>query len=272
MFVSLNGQILVPSDALVIGTSGGALYGKGIFTTIAIHNNKPVLWEKHWKRLETDAVKLGIDLLGFPETTVLNNFYAIVAKTKVSEGRARVTFIDESASAMWPYKIDRKTSLLIMTSEMRPVSEKFRLTVSPHLVNSTSPLAGIKSCSYLEHLMAYKEAKGRGLDEAIRINERGEVTSACMANVFWLKDKELYTPGLATGCLAGTTREFVLENLECVEASSGIEALHDADSIFLTSTGLGVVKVAEFDGRTLDGDEHPILALIPGHRDAQPVR
>lgn len=262
MLVSLNGRIRIHSDTLVIATSVAALYGKGIFTTIGIHNGKPVLWEKHWKRLETDAAKLGIDLIDFPETTVLNGLNAIVAKTVVSEGRARVTFIDESASAMWPCKSDRQTSLLIVTADPRPVPENFRLTVSPHLVNSTSPLAGVKSCNYLEHLMTYKEARRRGFDEAIRVNERGKVASAAMANVFRLKDEKLYTPGLTTGCLAGTTREFVLENLECVEAASGIVDLRNADAIFLTSAGLGVVKVAEFDGRKLDGGEHPILDLF----------
>ncbi len=271
MLVSLNGQIREHPDALVNGTSAAALYGKGIFTTIGIHNGKPFLWEKHWKRLKTDSVKLGIDLSDFPETAVLNGLYAIVAKTEVREGRARVTFIDESPSAMWPYTTDRKTSLLIMTAEPRAVPEYFRLTVSPHLFNSTSPLAGIKSCNYLEHLTVYEEAKGRGFDEALRINERGEVTSAAMANVFWLKDEELKTPSLKTGCLAGTTRKFVLENLECVEASSGVEALQNADAIFLTSAGLGIVKVAEFDGRKLGGDQHPMLDLIRRYAHAKPA-
>ena len=62
--------------------------------------------------------------------------------------------------------------------------------------------------------MALENAKAKGFDEAIRLNERGEVASACMANVFWIKDKKLFTPDLETGCLAGTTREFIIETAE----------------------------------------------------------
>ncbi len=107
------------------------------------------------------------------------------------------------------------------------------------------------------------EAKARGFHEAIRLNECGFVTSACMANVFWVKGGELFTPGLAMGCLAGTTRDFVFENIDCREVEVGIEALKDADAIFLTSAGIGVVQVAEFEGRRLEKVDHPILHLLP---------
>jgi 4-amino-4-deoxychorismate lyase len=149
-----------------------------------------------------------------------------------------------------------------MTGEFRPIPDHFHITLSPHLINSTSPLAGLKSCNYLEHMMAFDETKSRGFDEAVRLNERGEVTSACMANVFWLKDGSMFTPSLTTGCLAGTTREFVLENVPCEEVDGGIDIVRDADAMFLTSAGMGVINVAEFEGRGFDRVEHPILRLI----------
>ena len=111
--------------------------------------------------------------------------------------------------------------------------------------------------------MAFVDAKTGGFDEAIRLNERGHVTAACMANVFWEAEGKVCTPALTTGCLAGTTREFVLENLKCVEVEAGIEAVDSADRIFLTSAGLGVVAVAGFNGRSLDVSDHAILNLIP---------
>jgi branched-subunit amino acid aminotransferase/4-amino-4-deoxychorismate lyase len=112
-------------------------------------------------------------------------------------------------------------------------------------------------------LIAKDEAKSRGFDEAIQLNERGEIASACMANLFWLKRGKLLTPSLKTGCLAGTTREFVLESLDCEEIEAGIDELRNADQIFLTSAGLGVAPVAEFDGQNRDVREHPIINLIP---------
>jgi branched-subunit amino acid aminotransferase/4-amino-4-deoxychorismate lyase len=145
----------------------------------------------------------------------------------------------------------------------RSAANPFKLTISPYPVNSLSPLAGVKSCNYLEQILVIDEAKGLGFDEGVRLNERGEIASATMANVFWLKDDVLFTPSLKTGCLPGTTREFVLENLKCREVEADLEALQNADAVFLTSAGLGVVRVAVFDERSLPDVNHPIVNLVP---------
>ena len=84
-----------------------------------------------------------------------------------------------------------------------------------------------------------------------------------MANVFWERDGELFTPSLRTRCLPGTTREYVLENVDCKEVVTGIEELGNADRIFLTSAGLGIANVAEFNGRRLDTSDHAPSGLLP---------
>ena len=266
----LNNQYFKVSEATLSAISSATLYGKGIFTTIAIYDGEPFLWEKHWRRLTENAAKLGIDLSEHSENTTRKALDEIVGKNGVTSGRARITFFDNRPSTIWPAENESalKTSLHIMTGDLRPVPDDVNLTVSPYPINSRSPLAGVKSCNYLENLMAFDEAKGRGFNEAIRLNERGEVTSACMANVFWLNDDRLYTPSLTTGCLAGTTREFVLENLECEEVETGIEAINAADAIFLTSAGIGVAALNELDGIRVVNSAHEITSLVSAARDA----
>ena len=153
--------------------------------------------------------------------------------------------------------------MLIMTADLRTVGENFKLTVSPHLINSTSPLAGVKSNNYLEKIIAKDEAKQRGFDEAIQLNERGEIASASTANIFWLKGGRLFTPSVETGCLAGTTRELVLENIDCEEVEVGIDELEAADEMFLTSAGIGIVHVANFNEQKLRQNDHSITKLLP---------
>src|SRR3569623_1087535 len=97
----------------------------------------------------------------------------------------------------------------------------------------------------------------------MRLNERGHITSACMANVLWLKSGQLFTPALSTGCLPGTTREFVIESLNLREVESEIDELRNADAIFLTSSGLGVVEGDEFDGRKMKAVDRAITRLVP---------
>ena len=262
-FVSFHCGIIASGGTSVSALSSATLYGKGIFTTIAIHDSEAFLWEKHWRRLVSNAETAKIDIAEFSESDVKQALAEIIRKNNCIDGRARITFFDESPSDIWPFETTRKVGLLITTTEPRPVANNFRLTVSPYSVNSLSPLAGLKSCNYLDKLLTLDEARSRGFNEAIQVNERGEVTSASMANIFWLKGGVLYTPSLVTGCLAGTTREFVLENLECRETKGSIDELNEADAIFLTSAGLGVAQVAELGSRQLKPIDHPILNLLP---------
>ena len=242
-FVSFNRQILPAENAFLAAASSAALYGRGIFTTVAIHDSTAFLWEKHWRRLTANGQKIGIDLAGFSEAKILESLLETIEKNNLTHGRARLTFYDESPSAVWQSGTKHRTNLLIQTGDFRPVPEIFRLTVSPYRINSTSPLAGVKSCNYLENILALEDAQAKNFDEAIRLNEKDEIVSACLANVFWKKDGAIYTPSLETGCLNGTTREFVLESFaEVKERKAGLIELDEADEVFLTSAGIGIVN------------------------------
>jgi branched-subunit amino acid aminotransferase/4-amino-4-deoxychorismate lyase len=260
--VSLDGRILAAADAAIPAVSSSALYGKGIFTTVAIYKSEPFLWDKHWNRLAGDAAKIGMDISEISEESVRQSLGELIYKNNTAEGRARITILDIASGDFWSSKFKQKPKLFIMTAGPRTISDNFRLTVSPYPINSRSPLAGVKSCNYLDNLLALEEAKNTGYDEAIRLNERGDVVSACMANVFWLKDGELFTPSLRAGCLEGTMREFVLAQIDCNEVEMSPEQLYLADAIFLTSAGLGIVQVTEFEGRTSLQVRHPITSIL----------
>lgn len=238
-FASFNQKIHSSEEIRLSAVSSAALYGKGIFTTVAIYDGKPFLWEKHWRRLTGNAEKINLNLSDFSEETVRDALSEIVSKNKLGDGRARITFIDESAGGIWSFETNLRTSCLITTADFREIKDS-NLTVSPFRINSQSPLAGVKSCNYLENLLALDEAKQRGFEEAIRLNERGEIVSASMANIFWVKDKKISTPALETGCLAGTTREFLMENFPVREVKTEMNEVREANEIFLTSAGLGI--------------------------------
>ena len=250
--ICFNQKFTRADESAISAVSSAALYGKGIFTTIAVADGKPLLWEKHWRRLIDNAAKLKIDLSKFTEETIQNSLLLLIEKNNFTDGRARITFFDESASKIWNFETARQTGFLITTADLREVKENLRVGVSPYLINSTSPLANVKSCNYLENVIAFEEANGRNFDEAIRLNERGEIVSVCMANIFWQKDGKLFTPSLKTGCLAGTMRESLLEKYKVAEVEEKLEILESADAIFLTSSGIGIVQIAEFNNRIFE--------------------
>ena len=247
----------------MLANGQAALYGKGVFTTVAIRAKRPLFWEKHWRRLTGDAAKVGVDISAFGEALVRAELERTLTSEGVADGRARITFYDERPGDIWPADAAENTSMSILAGRRRRLPAKFSLTTSPYRVNTYSPLAGVKSCNYLENLLAIEEARGRGFHEAIRINDRGEMTGGCMSNIFWLKNGRLYTPHLETACLPGTTREFVLDNLLCEETRQPIDTLVNAEAIFLSSAGLGVIEVNDLDHHTFDPSGHPILRLVP---------
>lgn len=261
-FVSFNRRVISAENSFLSAASAAALYGRGVFTTIAIYDAEPFQWEKHWRRLSADAEKTGVDLSALSELSIKTSLAEIITENKVSNGRARVTIFDESAGRIWQAKSKTETSFSIQTADFRPVSNHLRLTVSPFPVNSESPLAGVKSCNYLENILALENAEAGGFDEAIRLNERGEIVSAAAANVFWTKNDRLFTPSLETGCLAGTTRAVLLENFKVSQVNARISELIEADEVFITSAGLEIVKVKSIDRRDfLDSETKNVIQM-----------
>jgi branched-subunit amino acid aminotransferase/4-amino-4-deoxychorismate lyase len=221
--VFLNERLVEASKARLRATGGAALHGRGVFTTLAVHSGRPFLWAAHWARLTEHARRAGVEC-PFDEEETRDALARLVEKNEVVRGRARITILARGAAGPWGVEGEtaegeRGSDLLLMTGDARGVDEEaLALTVSPFRLNTHSPLAGLKALNYLEHVLAWEEARGRDFDESLVLNERGEVASATMANVFWVKQGTLHTPALAT-----------------------------ADEIFLTSSGLGVSLVTTFD-------------------------
>jgi branched-chain amino acid aminotransferase len=131
-------------------------------------------------------------------------------------------------------------------------------------------LAAAKTANYLPSLLALAEARAAGCDEALLLNHRGQVAEAATANVFLVARGVLVTPPLSDGPLPGVTREAVLEcahhlGLPAEERSFDLDALRQADEVFLTNSVVGLRPVAAvtecWDGRELPG---PVTQTLAG--------
>jgi aminodeoxychorismate lyase len=271
--ISLNRTMVEATKARVAAVSSAALYGRGVFTTLAVYDSQPFLWSKHWQRLAAHAARLDIDHTGCTEKSVGEAVRKLIAVNQVKEGRARVTLMARTGRDMWKAKLasSRKSDLLIMTGDpRRAVQSGVSLAVSPYRISTFSPLTGIKSLNYLDHVLSKEEARSRDFDEAVVLNERGEIVSATTANIFWAKSGTVHTPALSTGALAGITREVVMDIahkhfIPVVEGVYEMADLVEADEIFLTSSGLGVAPVTTFDFRRYAVEPESITATL---RDA----
>jgi 4-amino-4-deoxychorismate lyase len=250
--IVLNNRLIEVSRARLPAITGATLHGRGVFTTLAIYGGKPFLWDSHWARLNDHAQRAGVEC-NFSEDDVLGAFARLIEANDVKTGRARITVLAHSARSPWKADDGTISDLLIMTGDARKTAgDTLTLTISPYRLNTLSPLAGVKSINYLDHVITWEEAHERDFDEAVMLNERGEVVSAAMANIFWVKNGTVHTPALLTGALAGTTRARVIElagelAIPIIESATGLHDLADADEIFLTSSAHGVAVVNTFD-------------------------
>lgn len=254
--IALNNRIIDATKARVDAVTSAALYGRGVFTTLAVYCAKPFLWPEHWERLTSHADRCGIDHSEFDQQTIGALLQRVIEQNDVESGRARISLLANTSSGTWQLdgEVPRKTTLLIMTGDTHKAAfeEGLAITLSPYRVNTNSPLVGIKSVNYLENILAREEARARDFDEAVRLNERGDIVLATMANIFWVSDGTIHTPALATGALAGITRAHVITlaaelSIPLVEGVYEITQMSEADEIFLTSAGLGVGIVTTFD-------------------------
>ena len=270
--IYLNKSMVDAAKARVAPVSSAMLYGRGVFTTVAIYNGQPFLWPQHWERLNEHAKKLKISCGGLDEAGVGAALKKLISVNRVSDGRARVILLARSSQHVWRANPPgpRKTDLLIMTSDRQKIPAiGLTLAVSPYRFNTFSPLAGIKSLNYLDHVLSWEEAHARDFDEAVMLNERGEIVSATMANIFWVKDGTVHTPTLSTGALAGVTRACVIELaskhfIPLVEGTYEMQDLTEADEIFLTSASLGLAIVTTFDFRTYSVPAGSVAVTLRG--------
>jgi len=251
-----NDRLLELAKASLPALTSATLYGRGVFTTLAVYRGQPFLWPEHWTRLVAHAERCGVRTGHFDQETVERALVRLIKENEMEEGRARITLLVRAVRGVW--RRDRsagelETDLLIMTGDARPAPEEgLALTISPYRLNTLSPLTGIKSVNYLEHVIGWEEARARDFHEAVVLNERGEIASATMANIFWVTRGTIHTPALVTGALSGTTRARIIALAEelafpLVEGTYDTSDLGDADEIFLTSSAHGVGLVTTYD-------------------------
>jgi branched-chain amino acid aminotransferase len=133
----------------------------------------------------------------------------------------------------------------------------------PWVRNERAATAGLKTTSYADNVVALLYAHERGAGEAVFGNSRDRLCEGTGSNVFVVLDGELLTPPLSSGCLAGITRELVLEWLpEATEEDLPMSALGEADEAFLTSSTRDVQPIRAVDGRALPAAPGRVTAHV----------
>jgi branched-chain amino acid aminotransferase len=251
-FLLHNGAILDAHDKSLSAGQVGLLNGWGVFSTLRVAEGVLFAFERHWERMQRDAAKVHVP---FPTDAaeLKAQLLRLVEANSAWNSTLRVMVVRNRGGMFEGPDLERDFDLLAFTKDMNPWGNSVRLSVKPHARHAANEFSGCKILSWSQNLTWYEEARRRGFDEMLLLNERGEVTECTSANVFAASGGEVYTPPLDSGCLPGVTRELLLEvvrvpGIKVLERALKPQDLEQADQVFITSTTRDLLPATFIEG------------------------
>ena len=249
-----------PPDVARLLLDRGLLLGDGLFETVAVRNDRPVLLTEHLQRLEASAAALGFPLPSGFENRVAEALRDLVGRIpghSLCALRITVTRGGGTEFGLDPPAEPRPTLLVRLT----PVPDGAHPPATAWIVDwpRTDPgevLSGHKTTSSLWRIMAHQSARSHGATLAIITTIDGDIAEADTASVFAVIGGVIVTPPLSRGILAGTVRAFCLQELEAArrafeERILQREELETASEVFVTSSVSSIHPLRAIQGRAL---------------------
>jgi branched-chain amino acid aminotransferase len=262
---------LQPADAPALPVADRAFQlGDGVFETLRVRRGVPIELQGHLRRLRAGLATLEIPL-AWSDADVAAAITATVAANAPADAAVRIT-VSRGAPAsrgLLPAGWRDVRATLVVQAWPNPgvpaalLERGVRAIVSTARRDPASPLAGVKTVSRAEHVWTKLEADRAGADDAISVTLDGHVAEAITSSLALVIGSDLRTPPLATGVLAGTTRDWLLSadgaasvGLAAGEAAFGLEELLGANEAILCSSVAGILPLVEVGGRSI-GDGRP---------------
>ena len=252
----VDGQLVEPGTATVRADDHAVVVGDGVFETMKVVDGTAFALSRHLRRLDRSAAGLGLDE---PDEYRIRTAVGEVLAADPSAGLLRITW--SSGTGPWGSGRGSGPGTLVVGSgppNVWPSAERVHLV--PWARNEHGPLVGLKTTSYAENVLALATAKRVGCSEALFANTAGHLCEGTGTNVFLVVDGAVLTPPLSSGCLAGVTRELVMELADVVERDIDPAGFASAEEAFLTSTTRDVSPISAVDDVELPAAPGPVTA------------
>lgn len=255
MIAWVDGALVDDARARVSAFDHGLTVGDGVFETIKVLSGQPFALTRHLRRLEHSAAGLGLPA---PDIDGLRLAIAeVLAANPPADSRLRIT-VTGGPSPLGSTRGPGPATVVIGLAPLGSWAPAADVVTVAWPRNERSAVAGLKTTSYAENVVALQRALGAGASEALLPNTLGNVCEGTGSNVFVAVDGHMVTPPLSAGCLAGVTRALVLEWTDAQEQDLPMDALVEAEEVFLTSSTRDVQAVRSLDGRPLPAAPGPL--------------
>ena len=237
-----NGTTFVPCGGIPVADRGFR-YGMALFESLAVRDGRVEFLDAHLARLETACRQCGWSL----DPAVL---VCAGEQLRQMDGPAFARIYVTAGEGSPTDLVTAPQVLLCAEPRSAPSPEPCRVAVHPEPFLPL--LGGLKTANYWANVAALQAARALGCEEALLFNPRGELISACMANVFVELEGQLVTPPVACGARAGVVREWVMGRRAVRERPLTRADISRVSGCFLTSSWAGVRPVSALEGRPLE--------------------
>jgi branched-chain amino acid aminotransferase len=258
--VNINGRLADAQHAAISPLDHGFLFGYGVYETLRTYDRIPFLFDRHMKRLRASAGAIYVPVPVDDAEMLRRIEQTMNAVPGLREGYIRILLTRGTGEFSYDPKAAPEPTLVIIVKNFpEPAAEKFENGIRVALVSvirnhpqTVNPR--IKSNNLLNNALAMQEALGKGAEEALLKNHRGEIAECSQSNVFIVRNGRAFTPPLDAGLLAGITREFVFEvgreaGVPVEEATLREGDVLGADEVFITGTTREITPVVAVDSK-----------------------
>lgn len=268
----LNGALSLERDARLCVRDLALLRGLSVYETVRVEAGRALRLEAHLARMLEGLSRTGIEA---PDPSLVRRAVAeVTAAWGPRAGALRITRTAGDPPSLAP-------SLLVTIGPPRPLPEGARergvgVAILAPLEHPQpgGALAGCKTGSYTDRVLARRRAQDLGAYEAILCDPAGAPAEGAMTTVFWVKGGVLRTPSLDLGILPGVTRAALLRlarasGVPLAEGRFPADDLRSADEAFLSSSLAGALPIASVDGRALPASPGPITRRLSDLLEAE---
>ncbi len=261
-FINANGKILEADRVFIKPDNHSYRYGDGLFETMKVSDGRILLSKLHFERLFSSLSLLKFYAPVFFTKQTLEREILDLCKKNNCEKRGRVR-LSVSGGNGGLYDSDDKFQYMIEAWQLPDTINGLNengliIDIFTDARKSCDVFSNVKSASHLPYIMATRFAKENKLNDCLLLNMYGRICDSTIANVFWIKDKKIFTPPLSEGCIAGVMRRYLVESMRnesfglrddgcgLCEKECSITDIENADEIFLTNAIQGIKWVKQF--------------------------
>lgn len=249
-YILHNDEFILKNQPIVTADNRSFRYGDGLFESMRMSNGKLKFAELH-----ADRLKAGMKALKIEGATLYDEYFLkqktteLCKKNKLKDNvRFRLSVYRAGDGLYTPNS--NKSGYVLETSPLTESTYELNkkgliVDVFDELTKPVDKLSNHKTCNSLVYVMAGLYKKQYNLDEAFILNQNGFLCESISSNIFVVYDKQIYTPALSEGCVAGVMRNVVMNiaktnEIPLIQAQINPEVLKEAEEVFITNAVGGI--------------------------------